>query len=188
MAGKAPHDMPIMQDDYQLPGDVPSKLINQENSLPFWLQRITQEVPYSTYADKEGIALGNFMCKNCDLVKKMKEWRDYLIAEMITLTDLAIGSSPEISVTFFKNWAGTTGGLLLHAKPKYVYQVQMLVQAAKNLNIKVLSYQCACYGTVAHVNTRQRSKGYFNLYNILYLESQINQIANNLYMHEVGGV
>lgn len=146
MAGKIPDDMPVVQDDdYKLPAEIASSIQKKDGDLqlPDWLLRITREATYSTYADKEGTELGEFMCKNVKLVEKVNGKRNELVDAMKNEeknkeTPRVI---PEISVTFFKNWADTVEGLMLLAKPNTVSQVEMLVHAAKNVcQVKVLSY------------------------------------------------
>ena len=94
---------------------------------------VTEEIPNSERADEEGIAMGEFIIDNPALAAIMKVKRD-------ALQDM-VGSTPKVSVTYFKNWASTSGsGLLLHAKPTTVAEVALLVEKARELDLKV----CKC--------------------------------------------
>ena len=95
---------------------------------------ISGQAPNSVQADRKGIALGNFLVENADLAKELEETRKKFEAHILPdFTD----KIPDVSITYFENWASTTTGLLLHAKPTTVRQVKYLVKKAKDLNVKV---------------------------------------------------
>ena len=97
---------------------------------------VTEETPNSVRADEKGIAMGEFIIDNPALAAIMKEKRDAL--------QQMVGATPKVTVTYFQNWASTAGsGLLLHAKPTTVAEVSLLVEKARELNLKVCK-QCDC--------------------------------------------
>ena len=99
------------------------------------LQDITSgQAPNSVQADRKGIALGKFLVENADLAKELEETRKKF--EYHILPDFT-DKIPDVSITYFENWASSTTGLLLHAKPTTVRQVKHLVKTAKDLNVKV---------------------------------------------------
>ena len=95
---------------------------------------ISGQAPNSVQADKKGIALGKFLVENADLAKQLEETRKKF--EHHYLPDIT-DKIPDVSITYFENWASTTTGLLLHAKPTTVRQVKYLVKKAKDLDVKV---------------------------------------------------
>ena len=89
---------------------------------------ISGQDPNSVQADKKGLALGKFLVEHADL------------AEQLEVTRKKFGNSvfaADVSVTYFENWASTTTGLLLYAKPTTVHQVKNLVKKANDLGVKV---------------------------------------------------
>ena len=95
---------------------------------------ISGQNPNSVQADKRGIALGQFLVEHGDLAKQLEVTRKKF--EHHILPDIT-DKIPDVSITYFENWASTTTGLLLHAKPTTVRQVKYLVKKAKDLGVKV---------------------------------------------------
>lgn len=95
---------------------------------------ISGQAPNSVQADKRGIALGQFLVEHADLAKELEVTRKKF--EHHILPDIT-DKIPDVSITYFENWASTTTGLLLHAKPTTVRQVKYLVKKAKDLDVKV---------------------------------------------------
>ena len=94
---------------------------------------VTEEPPNSVKADERGITIGEFVIDNPTLAAVMKSKRDELQELIGSPPDF-----PQVSVTYFQNWADTTGsGLLLHAKPTTVAHVALLVEKARELDLKV---------------------------------------------------
>ena len=90
------------------------------------------ETPNSVKADEEGIVMGEFIVENPMLAAIMRQKRDAL--------QTMVGATPKVSVTYFQNWASTTGsGLLLHAKPTTVAEVALLVEKARNWILKYVN-------------------------------------------------
>lgn len=108
--------------------------------LPF----ITAERPNSEAADKEGLKVSEVF-KDWDAATaihgKLKKMQEKLIEKEDHAT---------IMVTAFQNWAGNLeeNGLMLYAKPEKVSQIQQIIKAAGELDIKV-GLSCLC--TILHV-------------------------------------
>ena len=98
---------------------------------------LSGQAPNSVQADKKGIGLAKFILENGDLAKQLEETRKKFDRYNHTILDFA-NKIPDVSITYFENWASTTTGMLLHAKPTTVRQVQYLVKKAKELNVKVI--------------------------------------------------
>lgn len=106
------------------------------NFDPFLVMR-----PNSVKADKEGLKVGKVILDNAkdiggmpDKLKKLQEAVDKKLDD-----DCKI----EVELTYFKNWADTVESVVFYAKPTRSAQVVALVQAAKELTIKVgLILQC----------------------------------------------
>ena len=108
---------------------------------------ISGQAPNSVQADKKGITLGQFLVENADIAKELEETRKKF--EHHILPDIT-DKIPDVSITCFENWASTTTGLLLHAKPTTVRQVKYLVKKAKDLGVKVSTRRCYnCNSSIA---------------------------------------
>lgn len=107
------------------------------------------EVLHSEAADKEGIAIADFLLKNAELIQMVEEKRKKLQEETSSQIKQLAGPlhDLEIKITTFRNWAGNSeesNGLMLYAKPETVSQVRGIIKAAGKMDpiIKVnLNFQ-----------------------------------------------
>ena len=116
----------MMDDEAEFQEDTPTSSPTPTSSKfpPFFINR-----PNSVHADKTGLSNGKLIYENSKLAT--------VLGEKMKALNEEVGVDVKVEMTYFKNWGDTQESLLLYAKPTEVDQVQKLVTAAANKNIKV---------------------------------------------------
>lgn len=120
------------------------------------------QAPNSVQADRRGIGLGKFILEHADLAKQLEETRQKFDRYNHTILDIG-NRIPDVSITYFENWASTTAGLLLHAKPTKIMQVKYLIKKAKDLGVKVSIYnkKLLCHKFNVRYEITRKSRDYY---------------------------
>ena len=135
MAAQSEDDMPVMSSRLPMPPEDSTFSPEIEDSSRFistpWTQAIKDivdvEEPYSVQADEDGKQLAQFLIDHAELSAAINEKKD----------ELKRKSDVNVEVTYFKNWAGTRRGLVLYARPTEIRDVENLVKACEELDIKI---------------------------------------------------